>query len=154
MTNLLLKRLATKGYLRIKQLNRKKVEYLLTPRGLAEKGRKTYHYTMKTIQSLALIKEGLQKILNDNLTQEIDMILIEGEGDLAEFTALVAKDLLANRCPVQRAKTHTLEISPKTLILDTNIDPADNSIPEKNRIPLLKALSVHVNLPRRNGDNG
>src|SRR5207302_1373710 len=51
MTNLLLRRLATKGFLRIKQLDAKKVQYLLTPRGLSEKAQKSIHYTHKTLQS-------------------------------------------------------------------------------------------------------
>ena len=49
MTNMLLKRLVTKGYIRIKQLDRRKVEYILTPTGFTEKMRKSVRYTIKTI---------------------------------------------------------------------------------------------------------
>lgn len=42
MTNMLVRRLITKGYIRIRQFNKKKVEYILTPRGFAEKMRKFY----------------------------------------------------------------------------------------------------------------
>ena len=34
-TNMLLQRLIAKGYIRIRQLNKKKVEYLLTPKGFS-----------------------------------------------------------------------------------------------------------------------
>src|SRR5438132_218472 len=60
MTNLLLKRLVTKGYLRIRQLNRKKVDYILTPHGLSEKFRKTFHYTLKTIESFGFIRAEIE----------------------------------------------------------------------------------------------
>ena len=55
MTNMLIHRLLTKGYIRIKQLNKKKVEYILTPKGFAEKMQKSIKYTMKTINSIGRI---------------------------------------------------------------------------------------------------
>ena len=64
MTNMLLKRLVTKGYIRIKQLDRRKVEYLLTPKGFAEKVRKSVKYTLKTINSIGLIKKQLVQIFD------------------------------------------------------------------------------------------
>src|SRR5689334_20998869 len=41
MTNFVLKRLVKKGLLKIRQLNRRKAEYLLTPRGFSEKAQKS-----------------------------------------------------------------------------------------------------------------
>ena len=46
MTNMLLRRLITKGYIRIKQLDRRKVEYILTPKGFSEKMRKSLIMTV------------------------------------------------------------------------------------------------------------
>ena len=37
MTNLLVRRLVAKGYIRLRQLNKKKTEYILTPKGFTEK---------------------------------------------------------------------------------------------------------------------
>ena len=42
MTNLL-SRLVAKGYIRIRQLNKKKTEYILTPKGFTEKYHKSVH---------------------------------------------------------------------------------------------------------------
>ena len=47
----------TKDTSRINQLNKKKVEYLLTPKGFSEKMRKSVRYTIKTICSIGLIKK-------------------------------------------------------------------------------------------------
>src|SRR5271154_7411512 len=63
MTNMVLRRLVTKGYIRIKQLDRRKVEYILTPKGFAEKMRKSVKYTLKTISSIGLIKKQLLEIV-------------------------------------------------------------------------------------------
>src|SRR5690349_5881016 len=89
MTNLLLRRLVTKGYLRIRQLNRKKVEYLLTPRGLSEKLQKTYLYTLKTIESFSLIRSEVRRVLKAQLTPEIKRIVVVGRGELADLASLI-----------------------------------------------------------------
>ncbi|MCD6422909.1 MAG: winged helix-turn-helix transcriptional regulator, partial [Elusimicrobia bacterium] len=66
MTNLILKNLIKKGYVKIKGLNRKKVRYLLTPRGFSEKARKSYNYTVKTIREFSRYVENLRNfILNE-----------------------------------------------------------------------------------------
>ncbi len=63
MTNILLRRLVSKGYIRIKQLNQRKMQYLLTTKGFSEKMRKSVKYTLKTINSIALIKSRLNEII-------------------------------------------------------------------------------------------
>jgi DNA-binding MarR family transcriptional regulator len=62
MVNMLLRRLNSKGYIRINQLNKNKVEYILTSKGFSEKMRKSVKYTMKTISSIGLIKARLKEV--------------------------------------------------------------------------------------------
>jgi DNA-binding MarR family transcriptional regulator len=52
MTNIILKRLASKGYIKVKGLNRRKVQYILTPKGFAEKTKKSYRYFLKEDSAL------------------------------------------------------------------------------------------------------
>ncbi|MEP6891972.1 MAG: winged helix-turn-helix transcriptional regulator, partial [Nitrospirota bacterium] len=42
LTNLYLKRLTHKGYIRVSTIPRSRIRYLLTPQGLSEKARLTY----------------------------------------------------------------------------------------------------------------
>ena len=65
MTNMLIRRLITKGYIRIQQLNKKKVAYLLTPKGFTEKMQKSVRYTMKTIGSIGLIRQSIVRLLRE-----------------------------------------------------------------------------------------
>ncbi len=69
MTNMLLRRLISKGYIRIQQLNSRKVQYLLTPKGFTEKMRKSVKYTLKTINSISLIKIRLRDIISNLYAQ-------------------------------------------------------------------------------------
>lgn len=65
MTNILLVRLARKGYIKIKQLDWKRTEYLLTMKGALEKSRKSYAYTFHTIrlfqQIIAVVQDSMRR---------------------------------------------------------------------------------------------
>jgi DNA-binding MarR family transcriptional regulator len=65
MTNILLVRLARKGYIKIKQLDWKRTEYLLTMKGALEKSRKSYAYTFHTIrlfqQIIKVVQESMRR---------------------------------------------------------------------------------------------
>ena len=63
MTNMLIRRLVSKGFIRINQLNKRKVKYILTTQGFAEKMRKSVKYTFKTLVSIGLIKDRIKKII-------------------------------------------------------------------------------------------
>jgi DNA-binding MarR family transcriptional regulator len=92
MTNMLIHRLLTKGYIRIKQLNKKKVEYILTPKGFAEKMQKSIKYTMKTINSIGVIKKGLTDILIKAYESGHRKFYILGESELAGLIEIVLKE--------------------------------------------------------------
>lgn len=65
MTNILLVRLARKGYIKIRQLDWKRTEYLLTMKGALEKSRKSYAYTLHTIrlfhQIISVVQESMRR---------------------------------------------------------------------------------------------
>lgn len=63
MTNLLLLRLARKGYIKMRQLDWKRTEYLLTLKGAAEKARKSFAYTLHTMRLFRQIVESVQKLV-------------------------------------------------------------------------------------------
>ena len=92
MTNMLVRRLIAKGYIRIKQLNRRKVEYILTSKGFAEKMQKSVRYTLKTINSIGLIKSKLKKIFLKYYKQGERTFYILGRSDLSSLIDMVLKE--------------------------------------------------------------
>jgi DNA-binding MarR family transcriptional regulator len=92
MTNLLLKRLVKKGYLRARQLDRRKVQYLLTTKGFAEKARKSYHYTLKTIHSLTGLKTRILEFAIDQYQRGGRHFVIVGDGDLGDLAELALRN--------------------------------------------------------------
>lgn len=63
MTNLLIKRLARKGLIKVNQLDWNRTQYLLTLKGALEKTRKMYDYTLYTIRIFRQIQENMATIL-------------------------------------------------------------------------------------------
>jgi len=93
MVNLCLRRLIKKGYIKTHGLNKRKVKYLLTPKGFTEKMKKTYHYTQKTISELSRIKSNIQnEICAQYLAGQRDFV-IAGSGELADLTEIAIKNL-------------------------------------------------------------
>lgn len=104
MVNMLIRRLITKGYIRTSQLNTKKVGYIITPEGFHEKMQKSVKYTMKTINSIGLIKERLKDLLNKLYDKGERKFLIFGEPDLASLIETAMRELSLQGCSVMRIK--------------------------------------------------
>ena len=107
MTNMLIRRLIAKGYIRIKQLNKRKVEYILTTKGLTEKLQKSINYTIKTINSIGLIKDRMKKILLKLYGEGQRNFFILGKSDLAVLVEISLKEQNFSDCSVR----HIAELS-------------------------------------------
>lgn len=62
-TNLLIQRLARKGYIKINQLDWKRTQYLLTLKGAVEKTQKAFQYTLYTMRIFRQIQENIATAL-------------------------------------------------------------------------------------------
>ncbi|MFA5139624.1 MAG: winged helix-turn-helix transcriptional regulator [Elusimicrobiota bacterium] len=62
-TNLLIRRLVRKGFIKISQLDWNRTRYLLTFKGATEKARKAYHYTVYTHRLFRQIRENIAALL-------------------------------------------------------------------------------------------
>lgn len=88
LTNLLIKKLIKKGYIKALQLNRRKIQYMLTPKGFSEKAKKSYGYTIKTINLLKSIKEKIQDLIIEEYNKGKREYIIVGNGDLVSMIEL------------------------------------------------------------------
>ena len=123
MTNIILKRLVSKGYIKVKELNRRKVQYILTPKGFAEKTKKTYRYFLKTIHSLQEMKKKIQHLVLVEYKKGKTHFIILGEGELADIVELSLKGL--NKSELEYRRVSKLEDinGSKAVILLTQSKP-------------------------------
>jgi DNA-binding MarR family transcriptional regulator len=97
LTNLYLKRLVTKGYVKIvdfgkKPAARKRLRYLLTPKGLAEKTRLTYEYMNRSLSLYRLARATLREALARVPDHGWKRIALYGGGEAAELAYLTLKE--------------------------------------------------------------
>lgn len=92
-TNMLIRRLVAKGYIRITQLDKRKVKYLLTPKGIAEKMRKSIRYTVKTVNSISLIKDKIKEVVVKLYDEGERNFVVLGMSDFAHLIEIVFRDM-------------------------------------------------------------
>jgi len=128
MTNLIIKKLIAKGYVKVKGLNRRRVQYILTPRGFAEKVRKTHRYLLRTIDTLKTVKEKIQDTVLEYYEKGEKNFIILGKGELADIVEISLRDMEKKDLRYSRAKTSE-EINSKNsiiLLADRNIQKRNN----------------------------
>jgi DNA-binding MarR family transcriptional regulator len=97
LANLYLKRLGRKGLIKVvefptKPAARKRLRYLLTPKGLAAKTRLTYEYVGRSLELYRLARETLREALAD-LPRNGNGVALYGDGEAAELAYLTLKEL-------------------------------------------------------------
>lgn len=97
LTNLYLKRLVKKGYIKVtdfprKPAAKKRLRYLLTARGIAEKTRLTYEYMGRSLALYRLARETLREKLSHLPQNGLKRIALYGTGEAAELAYLALKE--------------------------------------------------------------
>ena len=93
LTNLYIKRLARKGYIKIVNVKRSRLKYLLTPRGITEKARLAYQFMEYSLGYYTRLRETFRQRLLPLGRAEGRRVLLCGSGEIAEIAALVLWEL-------------------------------------------------------------
>ena len=88
LTNLYLKRLAKKGFIKITTSPSHRVRYLLTPQGFSEKSRLTYLYMQYSLTHYREMRARLRETLSRAEGNGVKRVVIYGTGELAEMAYL------------------------------------------------------------------
>ena len=86
--NFVVKRMVKKGYIRVKQLERRRLKYMITPEGIALRTRLALVSIQYSMQLYRETRLEAQKLLAQVRKQGYDSIRLEGDGDLAEVVQL------------------------------------------------------------------
>ena len=94
LVNSFVKRLVQKGYFKITNIQKNRVGYLLTPKGVAEKSRLTYKYIQYSYKFYRQARRKLHKLFNDLESQGIRRIVFYGANDFAEIAFITLQETL------------------------------------------------------------
>ncbi len=97
LTNLLLKRLARKGSIKIVEFPKKpaaakRLRYLLTPKGIAEKSRLTYEHMVYSLHLYRRARQTLRDSLSHFTGKGVKRIALYGTGEPAELAYLTLRE--------------------------------------------------------------
>jgi len=109
MTNAILKRLAQKGWLKVKKVNNRNIQYIVSPLGIQKLARRSYRYFRRTIKNVVYYKESIESLVLEAAARRYKGILLVGKSDL-DF-------IVEHLCLKHRLEFHRSEnaaIKPKT----------------------------------------
>jgi Mn-dependent DtxR family transcriptional regulator len=92
VTNACLKKMANKGYIKIKGINHKRISYFLTPEGFTEKTRLTYHFLEYTVHYYIDLKKNLSDKLGVISKQGVKRVVFYGAGDVMEVAFVISHE--------------------------------------------------------------
>ncbi len=109
--NWYIKRLVNKGYVEAIRMQRRRLRYLLTPQGFAEKARLTKKFMQASLHWYRVTREASKNFLDEIKQAGYDTVYIQGDGDLAEIVYLTCleaqvtvKEEIDCSCPVLRVE--------------------------------------------------
>ena len=150
MVNMLIRRLASKGYIRINQLNKRKVEYILTPKGFSEKMKKSFRYMLKTVNSMSSIKDRLREVLQrvvDKDKGEMEFTIL-GESDFAILVEIVLREICSEKCIVKRVRDITKENARGMILICKEEYEFGEHLTVKNSVDMVKESAQNYTIPK------
>jgi DNA-binding MarR family transcriptional regulator len=91
LTNIYLKRLVRKGYIKCVNVQSNRIAYLITPRGIAEKVRLTYEFMDYSLHLYGEVRQHLRGVIQ-HCAVEGRRVAIFGRGEAAELSYLSLKE--------------------------------------------------------------
>jgi DNA-binding MarR family transcriptional regulator len=140
MTNSILKRLAQKGWITVKKLNSRNIQYAVTLEGINEILHRSYGYFKRTIKNVVFYKDSIDDIIQKAKRKDINAVLLIGVSDL-DFIVEHA----CHRCGLSFLKSADTDKTLRALnenvftVFAENIPEAPSS-PSKNTLYLSRML--------------
>jgi DNA-binding MarR family transcriptional regulator len=92
LVNTYLKRCATKGFVKVRQIPSRRYAYYLTPKGFAEKSRLTAEFLGQSLSLFRQAQHDYREILDYCVQRNWQSIILFGVSDLAEIISLYARE--------------------------------------------------------------
>jgi DNA-binding MarR family transcriptional regulator len=83
-----LKRMVAEGYVKVKRAQRRKLRYIITPKGLAFRARLTINYIEQSMNLYRRVRQRTRDALAEVRKAGYTAVCIQGEGDIADICRL------------------------------------------------------------------
>lgn len=83
-----IKRLISKGYVKVKRAQRRKLRYIITPEGIAFRARLTVNYIETSMRLYRRTRTRVRELLSEVQQSGYDRVQLIGDGDIADICRL------------------------------------------------------------------
>jgi DNA-binding MarR family transcriptional regulator len=83
-----IKRFISKGYIKVKRAQRRKLRYIITPEGIAFRARLTINYIEQSMRLYRRIRLKVRDLLDEVQHSGFGEVRIQGEGEIADICRL------------------------------------------------------------------
>jgi len=87
-----LKRLISKGYVKVRRAERRKLRYIITPEGLTLRARLTLDYIQTSFRLYRLTRQRVMELISQVQAAGFNQINLIGEGDVADVCRLTCME--------------------------------------------------------------
>ena len=115
--NWYLKRLINKGFIKVRQMQRRRLRYLITPQGVAEKARLTAEFMRASMHLYRETRQAAKRYLAEIQQAGYDQVHIEGDDDLAEVCYLTCLEQGVQAVDASQPAVPTLRVEGRFLSL-------------------------------------
>ena len=88
-----LKRLISKGYVKVKRAQRRKLRYIITPEGIAFRARLTVNYIEQSMHLYRLVRQRVREVLIELKRAGYTTVRVQGDGDIADICRLTCIEM-------------------------------------------------------------
>jgi DNA-binding MarR family transcriptional regulator len=92
MVNVFTKRLAKKGYFKLTTIPKNRIQYILTPKGIAEKSRLTYQYILYSMQHYKATRSKIKQLFNELSESNRKKVFFFGLSEFAEIAYITLQE--------------------------------------------------------------
>jgi DNA-binding MarR family transcriptional regulator len=115
--NWYLKRLVNKGYIKVRQMKRRRLRYLITPQGVAEKARLTASFMQVSMRLYRETREAARRYLAEIRRAGYSEVHVEGDNDLAEVCYLTCLEQGVRVVDTSQPSIPTLRVEGRKTLL-------------------------------------
>jgi DNA-binding MarR family transcriptional regulator len=121
MVNLILKRLLQTGYIKAASLDRKKMEYILTPKGLAERMARSYQYLIRAYRMFHESQRRVEALVTPLLGAGRRKFVVLGSGEIAQLVQMTLQSKGGAGVQVTTLPQNGVQAAPDEIVLDCRL---------------------------------
>ncbi|MBI5240003.1 MAG: winged helix-turn-helix transcriptional regulator [Elusimicrobia bacterium] len=146
-TNLLIRRLARKGIIKVTQLDWKRTQYLLTLKGAVEQTRKAYNYALGMFRIFKQIQDNITTVLTREYRAGRRHFILVAQDEILELVRDTVRDLALAEARFTFVSRFDQVPPGADLVLTATLEPSPASANGRRYMSLMDLTNIDFRIP-------